>query len=447
MSRNRKGFVKRIHSIGTELFGFGKGVAFWTAIVSGVISLFAIFWFFHSAVPRTLVITSGPAGSMFQSNAEKYRKILARNGIQLKILPSEGSLENLKRLSDSKFRVDIGFVQGGLTEGIPIDRLVSLGSVSYEPLLVFYRSAERLELISALSGKRIAVGPPGSGTRALSLTLLAENGVIQDSRTSFIEMEAEKGAADFLDQKLDVLFLTGDAASQATTRRLMREPGVRLFDFSQADGYIRRINYLSKLTLPMGSIDFGKNIPDHDVRLISPTVELIARDTLHPAVSDLLIEAAREVHGNSGIFKKRGEFPAPLEHEFQLSDDALRYYRSGKGFLYRYLPFWLATLSNRLIVAIVPLFVILVPALKLVPMAYQWRTKMSIYRWYRALLRLEQDLLRNPDSGETEVFIRRLDHIEREVNRMKMPASNADQFYELRGHIRFVRDQLLKGVH
>jgi hypothetical protein len=185
----------------------------------------------------------------------------------------------------------------------------------------------------------------------------------------------------------------------------------------QADGYTRRIGYLNKLVLPKGSIDFGKDIPAHEVSLIGPTVELIARAGLHPALSDLLLEAAREVHGKSGLFKRRGEFPAPLEHEFNISADASRYYKSGKSFLYRYLPFRLASLMNRIIVVAVPMVVILLPGLRIIPALYRWRIKLRIYRWYRALLLLERDLITRLAREEREELLGRLDHIEEEVNK------------------------------
>jgi hypothetical protein len=229
-------------------------------------------------------------------------------------------------------------------------------------------------------------------------------------------------------------------------RKLLQMPGLRLFDFTQADGYTRRIIYLNKLELPKGSIDFGKDIPSHDVTLISPTVELVARANLHPALSDLLLEAAREVHGSPGLFKRGGEFPAPLEHEFHISPDAIRYYKSGKSFLYRYIPFRLASLMNRILVVAVPMFVVLLPGLRIIPALYRWRMKLRIYRWYRALLTLERDLIGRLAREERAELIGRLDHIEKEVNKMKMPASFADQFYVLRGHIDFVRDRLMKST-
>ena len=333
-----------------------------------------------------------------------------------------------------------------MADGLAIDKLASLGSVSYEPLLLFYRSARPLDLLSQLNGKRLAICPEGSGTRSLALVLLAANGIEPGGTTALEDLDAEDAAKALLEGRVDAVFLMGDAASPKTMRMLLRTPGIRLFDFTQADGYTRRIGYLNKLELPKGSIDFGRDIPARDVSLIGPTVELIARADLHPALSDLLLEAAREVHGKPGLLKRRGEFPAPLEHEFPISQDAARFYKSGKSFLYRYLPYRLANLVNRFLIVAVPMIVVLLPGLRSIPALYRWRIRLRIYRWYRALLVLERDLVAQQATGEREKILEQLDHIEEQVKKMKVPASFADQFYVLRGHIDFVRDRLLKNM-
>ncbi len=438
--------LAQVQAVFTEFFGLGRAVAVIIILLISLSTIFAVFWFFHSAPPKTIIITSGPEGSVFRTNAEKYAKILARNGVKLKILSSEGSLENLKRLNDPSFRVDIGFVQGGVATGLKIDKLVSLGSISHQPLLIFYRSAAPVDLLSELNGKRLAIGPPGSGTRTLAMALLAANGIEPNGVTAFVDLEAEDATKALLEGKVDAVFLMGDSASVQNMHTLMTARGVHLLNFIQAEGYTRRITYLNELVLPKGSIDFGKDIPTHDVHLIGPTVELIARSDLHPALSDLLIEAAHEVHSPAGLLRRKDEFPTPLSHEFTISDDAARYYKSGKSFLYRSLPFWMASLVNRILVVFVPMVVLLIPGLRMIPALYRWRISLGIYRWYRALLALEQELLAHVEPEKRQELLSRLDHIERAVNNMKVPASFAEQFYVLRGHIGFVRDRLMNSA-
>jgi TRAP-type uncharacterized transport system substrate-binding protein len=411
-------------------------------LVLSVIAIWATFRFVRPAPPDTITITSGPIGSTLHNTAEKYRKILARHGVTLTVLPSQGSLENLHRLIDPSFRVDIGFLQGGITAGANIDNLVSLGSVFYEPVRVFYSGAGSVDRLSQFGGRRLTIGPEGSGTRFLALALLKANGIEPGGPTTLLDLDAEDAAEALLEGTVDAVLLTGDSAAPPLMRKLLRAPGIQLMDFPQADAYTRRFHYLSKLVLPMGAFDFAANLPSRDVTLIGPTVELVAREDLHPALSDLLIEAAREVHGRAGLLHSAGEFPSPLEHEIRISDDASRYYKSGKGFLYRHLPFWVASLADRMLWILVPIVALVIPGLRMVPMLYRWRIRSRIYRCYGALLALERDILANPGPGKRQELMKKLDEIDRTTGAMKMPVYFADQFYVLREHIGWVRGRL-----
>ena len=416
------------------------------------IAVWAALRFIHPPPPDTIIMSAGPEGSSFRLNADRYAKILARNGVKLQILPSQGSAENLKRLNDPKVDVDIGFVQGGVAKPGESEKLVSLGSLFHVPVMVFYRVAPTTtgkhtpDQLSDFTGKRIAIGQEGSGTHALALTLFKANGIEPGGKTALEPIGGEEAADALLAGKIDAALLMGDSATPPVLRKLLREPKVRLFNFRQADAYARRYPYLSRLDLPMGAFDVGKNMPAEDYALIGPTVELVARNDLAPALSDLLIEAAREVHGRAGLFQRAGQFPSPQEHEFRISDDATRYYQTGKGFLYRNLPFWLANIVNRVLVVIVPLIVVLIPGLRLVPFLYTWRIRSRIYRWYGALIAIERAAMNEPTNEERLKMRGRLDEIENAVNQMKVPLAFADQFYVLRVHIGFVRDHLGHAV-
>lgn len=445
MGTDRKTALDRMLGVFIDNFGLGRRASLAAMIAVSLVVILAFLWFFLSAPPKTITITCGKKGSLYYSVAERYARILARDGVKLIILPSAGSVENLRRLTDPSFKVDIGFVQAGLAKGQKIERLISLGSVSYQPLLIFHRLAKPVEVLSQMAGKRIAVGREGSGTRLLALTLLAANGIEPGGATTFLDMEGEEAAAALLAGKADVIFLMADSASPPTMRKLLRTPGIGLVHFAQADGYARRFGYLHKLVMPRGAMDFGKDIPAQDVTLVSPTVELIARDHLHPALSDLLLAAALEIHGRAALFQSRGEFPAALESEYRISDDAKRFYKSGKTFFYRYLPFWLASLINRILVVFVPLVILLIPGLRSIPAVLRWRMRLRINRWYRLLLLVEQETTAGLSAEKIQGLTRRVEEIESEIFRMKVPASYGDQIYELRLNVRFVRS-LLHGM-
>jgi len=426
---------------------FGRGLvrAFGLVLLAALaVSLFA-FGFFDSAAPSSLTITSGPEGSNFRRTAEQYQKILARSGVTLHILASEGSRDNLAKLANPKLKVDVGFVLGGEADAAAVEKLMSLGSISHQPLMIFYRGPVR-QLLSEFKGLRLDIGPEGSGANALAHALLAANGIKAGDGTAYIDTAAEDTARALFDGRIDAFFAMSESTPSTLIRQLLRAPDVHLFNVSQADGYVRRIPYLNKLVMPKGALDFGENIPAEDVQLVGPTVELIERDTLHPALSDVLLEAAREVHGKPGLYRKRGEFPAPQEHEFRISPDASRYYAQGKTFLYRSFPFWMASLITRVVAVLVPVVLLLIPAIRVVPALYRWRMTSRIYRWYGALQKLERDALRpSADADRREELMRHLDHIERAVVKIEVPPAYGDLFYGLRGHIASVRESLSAG--
>jgi TRAP transporter TAXI family solute receptor len=423
-------------------------------LLLGALGIFLALHFGGPAPPRSITIASGPKGSNFTGYAERYREFMKRNGIELKVVQTEGSLENLKRLADPKSHVDIALVQSGLTvatlqvgtgvtDSDESSDLVSLGSVAYQPLGIFYRSAKPLKRLSDFQGMRIAIGPEGSGAHSLSLALLKANGIEPAGTTQLTADEGEGARRALLTHKVDAIFLTGDSASGATIREMLHTDGVRLFDFAQADAYARRFPYLNKLTIPAGTFDLGENLPAEEIAMLAPTVELLAHDSLHPALVDLLIEAAVEVNGRPSLLQSAGQFPTPTLHTWPISDEAARYYKSGnKGLAYRYLPFWMAGLVNRLLVVLVPILVVLVPGLRFLPALYRWRVASRIHHRYGELMAVEREALLPLTDDRRRVLMDRLDEIERSVISHRMPGSIAEQVYILREHIHFVRKNM-----
>jgi TRAP-type uncharacterized transport system substrate-binding protein len=433
-----------------ETFGFSPLLASVVALFLFVLGGAAVLWVLLSAPPRTITIVTGPPGSMFEryaignvtTGAPGYRDELAKHGVTLKILPSDGSLDNLRRLAASDSGIDLALVQGGLVGKNPPAGVVTLGSVAYQPLLIFYRSAQPVTLLSQFAGKRLGIGAKGSGVQQFARTLLKAN-EITGAPTTFVETDSDEAAGALVKGELDAIFLMGDSAATQTLRTLLHADGIQLFSFTQADAYVRRFPELNKIVMPRGAFDLGQDLPPRDITLVGPTVELIAHKALNSAVSDLFLEVAQTVHGNPGLIAKRGEFPAPLGHEFHLSDDAARFYKSGRGFTYKVVSsFWLASLINRIVVAIVPICLVLIPAIRFFPVMYRWTVQLRIFKCYRPLLQLERSAETPLPPARAKELLGQLDEIEKDVNAMKVPASFASQFYDLRAHVVFVRARL-----
>ncbi len=412
------------------------GLAFWGAAQ-----------FIKPAPPNRLVISTGGEGGAYQRFAIQYKEVLARYGIELVGKPSAGATENLQRLRDAAVDIDVGFIQGGTARIAENDSLVSLGDLYYEPLWIFYRETvfKNTEQVLDLKGHRIAVGGPGSGTQYLAMELLAANGI--DAKNTRLVEEGGFGlAAKLQSGELDAVFVVGPTQSSLVWA-LLYTPGVKLMSLSHAEAYARRLPHLARLVLPRGAIDMVRDIPSRDTQLVSPMASLLVREDTHPALIDLLMQAAGEVHGAPGVFQKPDEFPRAGHSEFPLSKEAERYYKSGKPFLQRYLPFWAATLVDRMVVMLVPILAVLFPLFKFAPSLYGWRVRSRIYRRYGELKFLESEIEENPGKHSRAEWLARLDAIAADANKIRTPLTFSDMLYTLRGHIELVRETILRRAN
>jgi hypothetical protein len=316
--------------------------------------------------------------------------------------------------------------------------------VFYEPLWLFYRedAAQRLvgqpELtrLAQLAGGTLNIGAPGSGVPPLMERLLAANAVAPDA-IALQRLPVTPAVVDLLEGRLDALALAS-APEALMVQMLLRTPGIRLMDFAQSEAYSRRFPFISPVVLPRGVIDLGRDQPAADVRLVAPTAVLLARDSLHPALVQLFVQAAQQVHGGAGWFHRKGDFPSAANTERPLAPEAQRYYRSGPPFLQRYLPFWLANLADRMWLALLGIIAVLIPLARVLPPLVEFRIRRRVFRWYAQLRAVEEARGSRPASE----LLADLDEIEHRVDRISVPLSYADELYALRGHIDMVRQRV-----
>jgi TRAP-type uncharacterized transport system substrate-binding protein len=401
------------------------------------------------APPRHVVLATGQENSAYEEFGRKYAASLARDGIKVELQRSPGSADNLQRLIDGK--ADIAFVQSGSTSEAQAERrgLVSLGSLFTEPVWLFLRERDahgrKLDVrsLTQLRGLRINLGPEGTGVPKLFRQILAVNS-LEPSQLTISALENTPATMELLAGRIDGLVFSS-APEAPLIQMLLQTPGIRLFNFHQAEAYTRRLPFLTHVVLPRGIVDLGRDIPSQDFHLIAPTATLVAREDLHPALIDLFVKAATEIHGGTGWFQQQGQFPSPRYTEIPVAREAAKYYRDGPPFLQRYLSFWLANLFDRLWVVVVALAALIIPLSKIVPPLYVWRIRSRVYRWYGQLRAVEQALENAADEHRDEAraeLLRRLDDIELRVNHISIPLAYADALYGLRSHINFVRQRV-----
>jgi TRAP-type uncharacterized transport system substrate-binding protein len=420
----------------------GMPVVIAPVLLIALISIAIIYHFFLPAPPHTLFMTTGTEGGAFVTLGKRYQQILAREKVHVELLPSLGSVENLARLSDKSFRVDAGFVLGGMGSTPEAKNLVSLGAIRYSPLWVFYRSHETFDDLSKLKGKKIAIGPEGSGVRKFAMDLLRASDAAEPP-TVLLDLSAASASKGLLEGRVDavMLFSTED---NALVQELLRADKVKLMNFRQAEAYTRLFPGLSHVTLPGGILDLSKELPPKDVQLLASTTNLVVRKDLNPSLIYLLMDAAVEIHSTAGWVNKKGEFPSPNEFDFPSSEYAERFYKSGRPFLLNYLPFWVAVFVDRMILILVPVAFILLPLIGIIPRLYAWRNRRKLYRWYGELKNLEFRVRENTEPAKMMEYQGRIDEIEASIDRIRVPLALFGEVYRFKEHLDLVRRKLFR---
>ena len=406
------------------------------ATIAVIIAFIVAFQWVKPAPPNRVVIATGRPDGAYYRFAQQYRERLAREGIRLEVRETSGSVENIRLLEDPARGVDLAFVQGGTGAAAKTESLVSLASVYFEPLWVFSRTAPGPPDLRELRGRRLAVGPDGSGTRTVALTLLAANG-ITEATARLLPLTGTDAVQALRRGAVDTVFLIAGPGSPAV-KEMLRTPRIELLGFPRADAYTKHFPFLTKLVLPAGGLSLQENLPPRESLLLAPAATLVVRTDFHPALVDLILVVTAAVHGRRGLFEAAQQFPSADHLEFPLMHEAERYHKSGPPFLARYLPFWAATLVDRVKVLLLPLLV-LVPLARLVPQAYRWRIRSKIIKRYRDVVEAEQTLARRPSPAECAELLTRLDQIEEDVRSLRVPLGYADAHYHLRMHVDLVR--------
>jgi TRAP transporter TAXI family solute receptor len=416
-----------------------------TAIVIALICALA-YWLVDPSPPSRVTMSTGQEQSAYEEFGKKYADALGKFQIKVVLKPSLGSQENLQRLKDPESGIDIAFVQSGSTEQAEAERkgLVSLGSLFTEPVWLFFRSDRNINQLTQLKGLKINVGPEGTGVPGLFRTLLSVNG-IEPGDIKLGTLENTPATVELLEGRIDGLVFSS-APDAPLIQMLLQTPGIKLFNFAQAEAYTRRFPFLSHVILPRGIVDLGRDLPPKDYHLIAPTATLVAREDLHPALIDLFVQAATKIHGGAGWFRKKDEFPTASYTEIPVSATAQKLYKDGPPLLQRYLTFWLANFFERMWVVVVALGALLLPLSRIIPPLYVWKVRSRVYRWYGQLRAVEQAIEEVPPEKQAEVYpeqLKRLNDLEARVNQISIPLSFAEELYGLRSHINFVRKRVM----
>lgn len=391
--------------------------------------------------PTTITMATGPEGSAYREYGLRYQEFLRRAGVDLRLVPTAGGFDNLSRLGDPSSEVSVTFVESGLTNRKTSPDLVTLGAVTVEPLWLFFRGHPQGTVAKSVAGKRISIEAEGSGTRVLARRLLELNGV-PDSSVTLLGLSPEQSGDALLRGQIDAAIMLTSWQSPAV-RRLLAADGISLVGYPRADAYVALYPTLDKVILPQGAADLARDIPPADVPLLAVESNLLVRRDLHPALQYLLLEAASEIHGGRDVFYPTGRFPAPGTIDLPLSDQARTYYKSGRPFVYRYLPFWLAGLAERMLILLIPLFAVVLPLVSVLPRLFAFLTERRIFVMYRELKLVERALETSAPIAMDEVAAS-LEYLGHRANHIWVPLTYSQRLFILKSHIALAQERLEK---
>lgn len=397
------------------------------------------------AFQHTIVITTGADDGIYRGFADRYAPVLKRDGITLDIRSSSGSVENYRRLKDPDSVYDVGFIQSGTTSPKETDHLQTIAAVSYEPIWVFYRAGTTVNRLAQLRGKRVSIGVPGSGLLNVSEVLLTDSGITRDN-TTLLEMDAGNAYQGLESGRLDAAFFIGRPDAPMQVKLLNSD--LKLMSFAQADALVQKFPSLSKVIFPRASTSIVNDLPQSDVTLLAATALLVSKDTLHPALVYLLLDVAKTVHGGEDYFTPLGAFPNLNTAEFPVSEESTRYFKSGRPFLQRYLPFWLASFVERRLLILVPFMAVLLGLLQALPRIAEARIRKRLVVWYRELKALEDEIWKNsqPTPEQIVQWHDEIDSIDARANQIRMPQRYFQDVYALKQAIGVVRNRVAQAA-
>jgi TRAP-type uncharacterized transport system substrate-binding protein len=410
-------------------------------VLAGLVG--ALFYFVAPPPPMHARMATGAPGGGYHAFAERLRAELEQQGFELELVQSQGSRDNLAKLGEGS--VELALVQSGQELALDQearDKLAGLGVMYREPLWLFTGRKVKFERLADLMQLRLAIGSEDSGTQAVTAALFAANRIEPGAYPKQWQALGGSRAADALVKgELDAAFFVGPAENPLI-QRLAAEPKLRLVSLRRTEAYLARLPYLSRLEVGEGMLDMARNTPERDIVTLGPVATLVAGESFHPSLTPLILEAAKTVLKNGSLLDPAGSYPVRPPLSLQTLSEADYYYDKGLPILQRYLPFRIASLADRYIILAIPLLVLLFPLFKAIGPIYQWRIRARIYRWYKHLREIDQQLYKGKLGGDIGAEIERLEKLEDELARVEVPLSYSSELYELHMHLRYMIERL-----
>ena len=417
----------------------------WQILTAIFLALFVLLWIIRPSPPKVVEMAAGRPSDYTYALAQEYVAYFKKNGIQLKLISTDGTFDNLHKVRDPGANIKIAFVQSGIPAASEGEQsIVSLGSVDYEPIWLFYWGTETDDqklAMTHLLEEPISIGNVGSGTRLRAMQLLEISGLgLQPNMLGLPEDEAihalKKG-------EIRAMLLVEHYESP-TVQDLLNQKYLVVASFVRAAAYAKQLKFIELLHVPRAAFNISRDYPKQDINLLSTTTNLVVDEDLHPAIQMLLMQASSDIVGKETFFSKSGEFPAIKDPTVPVSPVAQRFFDKGPPILHYVLPFWLAEFIERIVILALPFFAMVYPIIKSIPNFLEKRAKRKILRFYAPLRQLENEVINDKNLECIQKYLDTLNKIEADLLRLRVHKKVISDFYTLRSDIDFVRTILLR---
>ena len=408
--------------------------------VAVLASLAGLVWLLDLAPPDRVTFAAGRPGGAYHALAERYRDILIRDGIEVEILETPGSVANVEALTRTESPVDVAFLQGGVNPpaGAPLE---ALAATFLEPLWIFHDGAlDEPANPARWSGLAIAAGEPGSGTRFVVEAALRALG-LDPARLDLIAMNSAAATDALLAGEIDVALFVAPVTAPYL-QPLFADADVRPASIRDGEALVRRLPFVELTDIPPSSFDYAGRLPRRRIELVAMVGRLVAQSDLHPALVDRLVEAAREIHSGRDLITDENQFPSVIGANMPVNAQAATLISQGPSPINRFLPYWVAAQISSFALLLLSLVVILFPIFRIAPGLYRWRMRAKVWRHYSDLRRIDNQSLEATDPAELSAMQSRLDAIEYELVSLKLPPAYREYAYAMRVHLDLVHRKI-----
>lgn len=163
----------------------------------------------------------------------------------------------------------------------PVPNIRGIAALYPEHCQIHARKDARIATVRDLKGKRVAVGPLGSGTEANAMQILEAYGLKFEDLGRVERLSAAESADYLKDGRIDAAFYTvGVGASAIVDTALMVDTMIVPIDGPQADSLIKKFPFYAKDKVPAG---IYKGV-DKDVPTVAVLAILVAKAELEEDV-------------------------------------------------------------------------------------------------------------------------------------------------------------------